>query len=122
MAYTLVGTSHTFTAYNVIADDFADEYETVEIDLIGRGRRIESGTRWGLNGTLVIKIYDQPSDTAATQITTLRALRAEKSVVAMTDSFGNVTNVNLGDIQFSRIPGVGDRPYMQVTINYLEVI
>lgn len=122
MSYTFVAGALTYEAFIVKADAFTDEYESAEILLIGRGRRVETGTRWGLRGTLTVQIYDQPGLTAAAQVVALRTLRAAGVTVVMTDAFGTATNVRLGDIQYERMAGVGDREYMTVTVPYMEVI
>lgn len=122
MSYTFVAGATTFEAFIVKSDTFTDEYDQAEIHLLGVGRRIETGTRWGLNGTVTVQVYDQPGFTAAAQITLLRTVRAANVTVVMTNAFGTALNVRLGDIQYERMAGVGDREYMTVTIPYMEVV
>lgn len=122
MSYVFVSGAVTYTAYNVTDDAFTDEYEEAEIDLIGRGRRVEVGTRWGLDGTLTVQIYDQIAETGATQRANLLALKTTGIPVQMTNAFGTTVQVSIGVLEFTRVAGVGNREYFIVTIPYKEVI
>lgn len=113
--------AYSFQLFNVTSDTFTDAYEATTIELLDRGRRTEYGTHWGMTGTLTAKMFDQPGWTARQQRLDLQDLKARRISVLMQTPFGDIIKVNLGDIQFDRVAGVGTVEYMTVTIPYTEV-
>lgn len=106
---------------NVKSDSFGDEQEMETINLIGRGRRVEYGTRYGQSGSLEVQLYDRPGLTARQQRRAIETIRDSKLPVYLRNPFGDVWKVALMSAQVSRIAGVGPREYATVNIEYVEV-
>lgn len=109
--------------YQVNSDSFGDEIESATINLIGRGRRIELGTRFGQSGQLTASLRDvEPSGpTARVQRLALEALRDSGRIVYFRNPFGDVFQVSMPTAQFDRMAGVGLKEYMTLTLTYLEI-
>lgn len=106
----------------VTADDFDEEYEEATLNLIGRGRKKDYGTRFGFSGTLTAEFWDDSTTTARQKKQQLEALKALKQECYLRNPFGDIWMVAVGTISVSRIAGVGQREYVTVTIPYQEVI
>lgn len=117
-------TALTVRLSRVNADSFTENYEQGTVELIGRGRRVEKGTRFGFSGSLSGRIYDDGDTglTAAQTRTALTLLRAGESAIKLRNPFGDVWLVALGDIQYERVPGVGTNEYFDFTVEYWEVV
>lgn len=103
------------------SDEFSEEYEEAIIPLIGRGRRVEYGTRFGYVGSISANVYSSPTQTARQQRLALEAIKASRSDLYLKNPFGDIWQVAAGNIQISRIAGVGQNEYHTVTIPYTEV-
>lgn len=111
-----------FRLNNVTSDNYTDEYDNSVMQLINRGRHVDYGTHWGLNGNLVAKLYDDYSGmTARQKKQALDSLKKKGGVVYLRTPFGDVYEVALDNLQYGRIAGVGVREFLEVTIPYLEV-
>lgn len=119
--YYLISDSTTLRLSSVNSDSFSEEWEQEEIQLIGRGRRVERGTRFGVKGSLQAKVYDVTGLTAAQQRIALEDMRAGSVTCKLRTPFGDIWEVAMGDIQINRIAGVGTNEYFEVTIPYSEV-
>ncbi len=106
----------------VKADKYTDEWEQEEIPLIGRGRRVERGTRFGIRGDITAQVYDTPLRTAREQRILLLALKEDNPKLLLRTPFGDVYTVSLGDFQIDRIAGVGLNEYFTLTLPYVEVM
>lgn len=108
---------------NVTADSYTDVYEKQELNLIGRGRKLDYGTRWGYSGSLTARLYDDAFTgiTARQKKQTLEAQKSLKRPVYLRDPFGNLTYIALDDMQISRIAAVGTREFCDLTLPYLEI-
>lgn len=120
-SYYLIGSTANIKLPIVKDDNFTDEWEQEEIKLIGRGRRVEKGTRYGYRGTLSAVVYDSDGVTAAQRRAQIEALRTTDSTCYLRTPFGDLWKVGLGDIQITRIAGVGLNEYFTVTVPYFEV-
>lgn len=105
----------------VISDSYTNEYETQEINVIGRGRKTDYGTRWGLNGSLVVQFRDDTL-TARARKRQLEAMKDLLTKFYLRTPFGDVYQVTMSDIQVGRVAGVGQREFVDVTIPYMEVV
>lgn len=106
---------------NVKTDHFKDEVERALIPLIGRGRRVEYGTVFGITGTLTAAIRDTPDMTGSEQFDAVDALKRAASFVYLRNPFGQVVPVSMADIDIDRMAGVGSREFGDLTIPYDEV-
>jgi len=109
--------------YQVNSDSFGDEIESATINLIGRGRRVELGTRFGQSGQLTASLRDvEPSGpTARAQRMSVEALRDSGRIVYFRNPFGDVFQVVMPTASFDRVAGVGLKEYMTLTLTYLEI-
>lgn len=130
--YWLVDPTSSLAArlYHVIAESMSDEYEEEEIILIGKGRKMDYGTRLGNSGQLTAQLWDVPADpvnavpakSARQQKAELDLLKTMRHTIYLRNPFGDVLAVTPGNITFERLPGVGLREYGTVTIPYKEVV
>jgi hypothetical protein len=109
------------TLYHVTGESFSDEQEMAGINLIGRGRRVEYGTRFGRAGSLSAQLYDNIEMTARQQRLWLEAIRDSGRDVYLRNPFGDIWRIALMSASIQRIPGVGRNEYATVTIEYVEI-
>ena len=107
--------------FHVTGDNFSDEKEMTAVNLIGRGRRIEYGTRFGRTGQLTAQIRDTSSMTARQQRLFIEEIRNSGQVIYLRSPFGDVWEVALSGISFTREAGVGTREFGSLSIDYTEV-
>ena len=107
---------------SVTDDPHTYEYDQAAVNIIGRGRHVDYGDRFGVNGTITAKLRDIGGGlTARDQRENLIELRDQQSDVYVRNPFGDVWRVALGNVGISRIAGVGLAEYVDVNIPYLEV-
>lgn len=106
---------------NVKSDDFTNEIETQVILLIGRGRRLEKGSRYGYNGTLAAQLRGSATLTARQQRLALENLQISSYVIYLRNPFGDVYRADLSNVKITRVPGTGLNEYIDVEISYLEI-
>lgn len=106
----------------VKGEEFYEEQEEATIPLIGRGRRKEFGTNYGLRGTIAASIRRDNVLTPHEQRTYIENLRRSLDSFIIRNPFGDVLKVTTGDIKMSRIPGVGADEMMDVNFDYEEVV
>jgi hypothetical protein len=110
--------------HSVTADDFEDEQEMATQNLIGRGRRVEYGTRYGQTGSLTADFRDREEVggmTAREQRLALEALRSSGLKVYLRNPFGDVWAVALQSARLTRQAGVGMQEITSVSISYTEI-
>ena len=108
--------------FHVTSDDYTEEYESETILLMGRGRKVDYGSRWGFTGTLSCEIRGYDGMTARQIKTNLENIKAELRELFLRNPFGDLWQVGIGDLQVSRVPGVGTNEYCTVTLPYQEVL
>jgi hypothetical protein len=91
------------------------------INLIGRGRRVEYGTRYGQQGSLTAQLRNTPEITARGQRIAIEMLRNAQLKTYLRNPFGDVWAVALNSAQFTRVPGTGLHEAVDVTIEYAEI-
>lgn len=116
----------TDPAYNiklqhVTEDSYSDEYEEATLKLIGRGRKKDQGTEFGITGSLTADMRDTVSETAKEQRQKVETLKETQTEMYLRTPFGQVWKVALGQLTFNRTPGVGIREFGALTIPYEEV-
>lgn len=109
--------------HNVRADSFDDEKEMSVIKLIGRGRRVEQGTKYGKTGQLEVAFYDVevPAITARAQRLAVEAIRDAGLPTYLRNPFGDVWQVALESMNVQRIAGVGLREFATASLTYTEI-
>lgn len=113
--------SMNFKLENVSSDSYTDEFEEAELVIINRGRKINTGTRLGYNGTMVSKLRDTETETARSKRQRLQEIKGSKLNFYVRNPFGDLLLVYVGNLGISRIAGVGTSEYVDVTIPYKEV-
>lgn len=123
-AYWIISTEdETLNArLNVNSDSYSEQWEQETIDLLGRGRRVERGTRWGMAGSITANVYGNELKTAREIRQGLEAMKSGAVDVWLRNPFGDVWRVALGDLQIDRVAGVGTNEYFSMTVEYTEVI
>lgn len=107
---------------NVTADNFVNGYERESMIVIGRGRKVNQGTRLGYSGTMTAQFRDNAYGTARDKRMALERIQASLTVYFLRNPFGDVFEVSLGELSFDRISGVGISEFVDVTIPYEEVM
>jgi len=105
----------------VTSDAYTEEYEKAEFNLIGRGRHVDEGDRFGYRGSLTAQLRDSEYATAREKKVKIEEKKALGGLTYMRNPFGDVFEVYIDDIQVSRIAGVGVSEFVDVTIPYIEV-
>lgn len=107
--------------YSVTGESFGDEQEMATVKLLGRGRRVEYGDRFGTDGSLNVSFRDNPTMTAREQRVRLEALRDSGFAVYLLNPFGDVYRVAMMSAQITRVPGTGKHEMATATISYSEI-
>lgn len=97
-------------------DPHADELERAEVLLRGRGRKVETGTRWGRRGSLTFSLIDNETMSAYEQQQRLEGFQTVTPVLRKPN--GEVLTVSL-TVQFAP---QGRDDFVQVQAAYAEVI
>lgn len=118
--------------HSVKQESYADEYESGDMNLIGRGRKKDYGTHWGIRGTLSAQIRDFLSPATGLTVTAraakrqLEALKAQAAsvgaVLFIRNPFGDLWQVALDDLAVDRVAGVGGNEYVDVKVPYAAVV
>lgn len=113
--------SVNFKLENVSSDSYTDEFEEAELVIIGRGRKINTGTRLGYSGSMVAQLRDSETETARSKRQRLQEIKSSRLSYYLRNPFGDLLLVSVGNLAISRIAGVGTSEYVDVTIPYKEV-
>jgi len=105
----------------VTGDEYTDEWEEETFTVIGRGRHVDRGTHLGLNGTLTVELRSNGGTTARQKKRRLELFKKEVRDVFLRTPFGDTYWVSVGNIQISRIAGVGLSEFATATVPYQEV-
>jgi hypothetical protein len=108
---------------SVRGHSFGGETEQAEINIIGRGRHVETGTEWGERGTLDIQVFDTAFKTARQARLDLEYIKASGLAIFLRDPYSKVIQVSIGNFQIARVAGIGPSheafttslPYSQVS-------
>ena len=103
---------------SVKQDDFSEEYESATINVIGRGRHRDYGTRYGYTGTLTIQLRGEH---ARANRLKLQQLRLSQDRYILKSPFGDIIPIALGDPNVSRIANTGPMEMTDISIAYEEV-
>jgi hypothetical protein len=114
-------TDNSLRLDQVTADTYTEAYDQAELVIIGRGRKVNLGTRHGYDGSLTVKMRDDAQMTARQKRRKLQALRENQTEYYLRNPFGDTLKISLGDLQFGRIAGVGTNEWVDVTVPYKEV-
>lgn len=125
-SYVLRSVGSFFLLEGVTSDAFDDEYDTNELHLLGRGRRVEYSTKLGVNGSLTVHLTDTAYATAREKrqiIAGLKDLAINESFDLMIRTpFGDVYTVDVDKMNFAREAGLSVREYGVLTIPYMGVL
>lgn len=106
---------------NVVGDGYSDDYEEAELIIIGRGRKMNVGTRLGYDGSLKAQLRDDLMSTARAKRIKLQLIKEARTTYLLRNPFGDLVQVSMGSLQVERIAGVGTSEFCDVTIPYKEV-
>lgn len=102
----------------VKGDSFSEEYESETINVIGRGRHRDYGTRFGYSGTLSIQLMGTDARRDRLDLHRIRLLQDR---YWLKTPFGDMFPVALGDMSIDRISGTGDVEMTNISVAYEEV-
>lgn len=107
--------------HSVNSDSFDLQHERSSYNVIGRGIHVDVGQRLGYVGTISAQVRETGLLTARQKRMRLEEIQDSASVMYLRNPFGDIFLVSTGDITFSRIAGVGQSEFFDVTIPYQEV-
>lgn len=113
--------ANNFRVSSVTADKFAMRQQTNEFVIIGGGKRVNYGTFVGKEGSLSVAVRDNIRMTGAEIIRKLNTIFRLKRWLLLRDPFGGITKISIGEVNFTRMPGVGNAEYGDLEIPYSEV-
>lgn len=113
--------SLTLQLKRVTADSFVEEIEHQVVNLLGRGRKINLGERWGITGSLTVQLMDDSQGSARAQRLELQSLADAGSAMFLRTPFGDMWKVLISNISFDRTAGTGLSEVLNVSFNYTEV-
>lgn len=116
-----VASAQSFRLEHVTDDTFDDEYEEETLELIGRGRKKDFGTRWGWNGSLDCEFFAKNGKTALDQYLEIKTLKESQNEAYLRTPFGDVVKISIGKISYDRVPGVGTDHRLEANISYEEI-
>lgn len=121
ISYWIINTennSKSLRLTQVVGDSWTDEYEEAVVNLIGRGRHKDYGTRFGYSGSLNCQLRGVSARSARLLLEEL--IRREDGMY-LRNPFGDLFPVALGNLQVTFLPGVGNYEMSDVSFDYLEV-
>lgn len=102
-------------------DSFEDEYASSAMNVVGVGRRFDTGARIGRSGSLDLTFIDIPSGaTARAQRRAIEEALAAQGEWWLRSPFGEAYHVALMGFSFERTPGVGTNSYGTGSLDYAE--
>lgn len=105
----------------VTQDSYTDEWEEETFNVIGGGRKVDRGQHLGLSGNLTAQIRDSAGNSARQKKIRLEKLKEVNGQLFMRTPFGDLYACSVGNMQVSRIAGVGQSEFIDVTVPYMEV-
>lgn len=117
----VVTESQSLRLSNVTGDSFQKERDKEVLKLLGRGRKVDRGTSYGVAGSLKLQLRDSNGLTGRQQLKKLEVLAEDPDYVYLKNPFGDVYKVVIGDPETERISGVGLNEYVDVSLEYTEV-
>jgi hypothetical protein len=100
---------------HVTSDDFKHDKEEETLLLIGRGRKQDHGTMWGVAGSLKVDFRNRAD------LKRLIDLWDDNVPVLLRNPFGDVWRVSIGEPAIDRTAGVGAQEFTSVGVSYQEV-
>ncbi len=114
--------SATFLVLPGVTDDsFVDDRERAVLVVIGRGKKVNYGTRLGKTGTLTVKIRERAGESATAQRDALEAFLLAHPDVILESPWADQWHVDIGPITVTRIPGTGDMEAVDISFPYEEL-
>lgn len=110
-----------FKLASVAGDSYTDEYESEEYTVIGRGRHVDIGQHLGFAGQLDARIRTSGLGTARQKKQRIELIKTQVSVMWLRNPFGDSFPVSIGNVQVSRVAGVGTSEFCDLTIPYSQV-
>jgi hypothetical protein len=105
----------------VTDDSYSDEVENEVLQIIGRGRKQDLGTDWGITGTLTAQVYGTPMRTAAQIRDVVIGYQKSEDDIYLRNPFGQVIKVSVGQVTFDRIAGGGQEDFASGSIPYQAI-
>ena len=107
---------------HVKADSYTDDYDQEELIIVGRGRKVNTGTRHGYAGTLDCEFRDTADSTAREKKAKLELIKQLQTTCYLRTPFGDLYQIAVGNISISRVAGVGANEFVDVQIPYMEIM
>lgn len=115
-----VGTIGSFEASYVVGDAFTRDVEQNTLHVIGRGRQVQVGDDLGYSGTLTIHLRNPASARVDREFLEYLSTNQAGNVY-IRSPFGDVLYVSFGNINSTRLAGVGTEDLVDLTIPYTTV-
>lgn len=119
---SVVGSPGTFIDLPGVTDDqFVNDREREVLVVIGRGKKVNYGTKLGVTGTLTVKIRERNGVSASSQRDTLEAFLLAHPNLVITSPWGDAWTVDIGPLSITRIAGTGDSEAVDYSFTYEEL-
>lgn len=105
----------------VTGDEFSDESEETEFNVVGRGRVVNRGQDLGVKGTLSAQLRHTGGTSARTKRLELLAAQKSNRVLFLRNPFGDIYKISFSNMSVSRIAGTGTAEFCDVNIPYAEI-
>lgn len=113
--------SLTMQLKRITADSFTEAVEHQVVELLGRGRKVNLGERWGVSGSLSTQLLDDAGSTAREQRLALQELANVGAAMFLRTPFGDMWKVIVTNFSFDRTAGTGSSEVVNVSFDYTEV-
>ncbi len=104
----------------VQSDSFSEENEHEVLQLLGRGRKVNLGERFGVTGSLSARLTDGASSARAQRLA-LQNLADSGTELFLRNPFGDLWKVWIGDVTYSLVAGTGSTEVYDIDFSYTEV-
>lgn len=111
-----------FRLHNVSEDSYTPEWEEQSYTVIGRGRHVDRGDYLGPAGSLTAQLRNTGTTSARQKKLQLEAARNLSTPLYLRTPFGDVWYVVIGNLNISRIAGVANQEFVDVTVPYSQVM
>jgi hypothetical protein len=122
--YTLAvpGSPGTFINLPGVTDDqFVNDREREVLVVIGRGKKVNYGTKLGMTGTLTVKIRELAGSSASSQRDAIEAFLLAHPNLVLNSPWGDAWLVDIGPLNITRIAGTGDSEAVDLSFTYEQL-
>ena len=113
-----------FAVQHITDESWNEEHEVTAINLIGRGRKLDTATNFGRKGSLSGSFFPTTALTARAQRIQMEEFFLQQNncnYYVLRSPFGDVTKLGVHDFSVTRVSGTGTTEILDWSISYSEV-